>query len=158
MIIVGINAYHADAAAAIFVDGRLVAAIEEERFTRTKHWAGFPAQAIEFCLQAAGVRFRDVDHFAIGRDPGAKLFRKMAYLAADPFHNMRAVKDRMRNSIKVRSVADELSALSRLVPAHFKGRIHKIEHHRSHIASAFYASPFTEAACLSIDGSGDFST
>ena len=76
MVILGINAYHADASAAIFVDGKLVAAIEEERFRRVKHWAGFPQQAIEFCLQEAGIGFKEVDHWAIGRDPKAKFFKK----------------------------------------------------------------------------------
>jgi Predicted carbamoyl transferase, NodU family len=77
MTIIGINAYHADSSAAIFVDGKLVAAIEEERFKRVKHWAGFPQQSIEFCLQEAGISYTDVDHFVIGRDPGAKFFKKL---------------------------------------------------------------------------------
>ena len=75
MIIIGINAYHADSSAAIFVDGVLVAAIEEERFRRVKHWAGFPSLAIEFCVKEAGVSFEQVDYFAIGRDPKAKFWK-----------------------------------------------------------------------------------
>ena len=76
MIILGINAYHADSSAAIFVDGKMIAAIEEERFRRVKHWAGFPELAIAFCLKEAGVGFEQVDHFAIGRDPKAKIFQE----------------------------------------------------------------------------------
>ena len=80
MVILGLNAYHGDAAAAIVVDGRLVAAAEEERFTRVKHTAGFPAQAVRYCLEAAGVRLQDVDHIAIPRRRSARLLRK-AYFA-----------------------------------------------------------------------------
>jgi carbamoyltransferase len=158
MIIIGINAYHADASAAIFVDGVLVAAIEEERFTRIKHWAGFPKQSVLFCLEKAGVRFEQVDYFAIGRDPYAKLFNKMLYLARNPAGSFTTVKERLANSKKVASVEEELASISGLPAAGFKDRIKNIEHHRSHLASAFFASPFEEAACLSIDGSGDFST
>lgn len=158
MIIVGINAYHADSSAAIFVDGKTLAAIEEERFTRVKHWAGFPDLAIQFCLQEAGIGFNEVDHWAIGRDPKAKFFKKILYLAKNPTGSLAAIADRFKNSRKAASIEDELARLSGLSAEKFKNKIHNIEHHRSHIASAFFASPFEESACLSIDGSGDFST
>lgn len=158
MIIVGINAYHADSSAAIFIDGEMVAAIEEERFRRVKHWAGFPELAIRFCLKEAGVSISQVDYFAIGRDPGAKFLNKLLYLAAHPFGSFAAVKDRLSNSKKVASIEKELAQISGLTEADFAGKVQNIEHHRSHLASAFFASPFEEAACLSIDGSGDFST
>ena len=158
MVIIGINAYHADSSAAIFVDGKMIAAIEEERFRRVKHWAGFPTEAIAFCLQEAGVSYADVDYFAIGRDPKAKLFSKLKYLAANPSGSLTVIRDRLNNSKKVASIEKELSLLSALPEASFAGKVKNIEHHRSHLASAFFASPFEEAACLSIDGSGDFST
>ena len=158
MIIIGINAYHADASAAIFVDGKMIAAIEEERFTRIKHWAGFPKQAIEFCLAEAGVQYEDVNYYAIGRDPKAKILKKMAYLASDPLKVASVFKDRFANSRKVVSLEKELSQISGLPEEKFTGKVKNIEHHRSHIASAFFASPFDKAACLSLDGSGDFST
>ena len=158
MTILGINAYHADASAAIFVDGKLIAAIEEERFTRIKHWAGFPEKAIAFCLKEAGIGFKEVDHFAIGRDPKAKFFKKLLYLAKNPAGSFGAVINRIGNSRKVSSLEHELSALSGLPSHFFKNRINQIEHHRSHLASAFFASPFDKAACVSIDGSGDFTT
>jgi carbamoyltransferase len=158
MIIIGINAYHADASAAIFVNGVLVAAIEEERFTRVKHWAGFPRQALLFCLAEAGVSFEQVDFFAIGRDPAAKKWAKIKYLLANPSGSFAAVKDRWKNHKKVSSIEDELALVSGLDASVFKTKVKNIEHHRSHLASAFFASPFEEAACLSIDGSGDFST
>ena len=158
MIIIGINAYHADASAAIFVNGTLIAAIEEERFTRIKHWAGFPQKSILFCLQEAGVSFEQVNYFAIGRDPSAKMKNKIMYLAKNPLGSFAAIKDRWINRKKVNSIEDELALLSGLPSAVFAGKIKNIEHHRSHLASAFFASPYEEAACLSIDGSGDFST
>ncbi|CAN5339803.1 carbamoyltransferase [soil metagenome] len=158
MIIIGINAYHADASAAIFVNGQLIAAIEEERFTRIKHWAGFPALSIQFCLQEAGIGFEQVDYFAIGRDPKAKLFKKLLYLASNPSRSIGVIKDRLANSKKVASIETELAIISGLPVPVFAGKIRQVEHHRSHIASAFFASPFDEAACCSIDGSGDFTT
>jgi carbamoyltransferase len=158
MIILGINAYHADSSAAIFVNGRLVAAIEEERFKRIKHWAGFPQLAIEFCLKEAGIGYEQVDHFAIGRDPKAKFFKKLLYLASNPKGSFSVIKDRISNSRRVASLDKELAKISGLDPSVFKNKICQVEHHRSHLASAFFASPFNEAALLSIDGSGDFTT
>jgi len=158
MIILGINAYHADSSAAIFVDGKMIAAIEEERFRRVKHWAGFPELAIVFCLKEAGVSFEQVDAFAIGRDPKAKFLKKLLYLASNPSGSFKAINDRLKNSKKVASIDEELSRISGLDKAVFKGKVFNVEHHRSHLASAFFAYPYEEAACLSIDGSGDFST
>ena len=158
MIIIGINAYHADSSAAIFVNGKLVAAIEEERFRRVKHWAGFPKLAIEFCLKEAGIGYESVDFFAIGRDPKAKLFKKVIYLLRNPGGSLATITDRFRNSRKAASIENELAGLSGLTPEYFTPKIRQVEHHRSHIASAFFASSFEKAACLSIDGSGDFST
>ncbi len=158
MIILGINAYHADSSAAIFVNGKLVAAIEEERFKRVKHWAGFPHLAIEFCLKEAGITYEQVDHYAIGRDPKAKFFKKLLYLAANPKGSFSVIRDRLKNSRRVASLDKELAAISGLPATAFKNKICQVEHHRSHLASAFFASPFNEAALLSIDGSGDFTT
>src|SRR5262245_28724968 len=81
MIILGINAYHGDAAAAIVRDGKLIAAAEEERFNRIKHCAGFPTEAIRYCLQAAGVGIEAVDHIGISRDPSAHLHKKILFAA-----------------------------------------------------------------------------
>jgi len=159
MHILGINAYHADSSAAIFRDGKMIAATEEERFRRVKHWAGFPSMAIEFCLREAGITLAELDHIAIGRDPSAKLGKKLLFLAKNPGGGWRAVRDRLQNAKKVSSLEEEFAALDGSVdPKIIKGRIHQVEHHRSHLASAFFASPFEEAALLSIDGSGDFTT
>ncbi len=158
MIILGINAYHADSSAAILVNGKLVAAIEEERFTRVKHWAGFPKMAIQFCLKEAGISLNEVDHIAIGRDPKAKFFRKILFLLKNPGGSLSVIKDRLLNAKKVTSIEEEFSKIEKVDLYAIKNKIYQVEHHRSHLASAFFPSPFEEAALLSIDGSGDFTT
>ncbi len=158
MIILGINAYHADSSAAIFKDGQMIAATEEERFRRVKHWAGFPSMAIAFCLKEAGVSLEEVDHIAIGRDPKAKFLRKLLFFASRPFETVQHAIERFSNQQKVASLEQEFAKHFGISATALKQKIHQVEHHRSHLASAFFASPFEEAAVLSIDGSGDFST
>ncbi|HLY70255.1 MAG TPA: carbamoyltransferase C-terminal domain-containing protein [Puia sp.] len=159
MYILGLNAYHADSSAAIFKDGKLIAATEEERFRRIKHWAGFPSMSIAFCLREAGINLEQLDHIAIGRDPYAKLMKKMLFLLQNPSGSWNVIADRFSNSKKVASLENEFASLDNdAVTSVLKKKIHQIEHHRSHLASAFFASPFNEAALLSIDGSGDFTT
>ena len=159
MYILGLNAYHADSSAAIFKDGKMIAASEEERFRRQKHWAGFPSMAVQFCLKEAGISLSQVDHIAIGRDPSAKMNKKLLFLLKNPGGGWNAVLDRLKNARKVASLEEEFALLDNTIDkATIKSKIHQVEHHRSHLASAFFASPFEEAALLSIDGSGDFST
>jgi len=157
MIILGINAYHGDASAAILVDGELVAAVEEERFERVKHWAGFPKRAIEYCLAAAGARIEDVDHIAIGRDPRAHLLDKVIYVVKER-PSLKLIKDRAMNALRIRDPKAELARELGVDPGRLKARRHNVEHHRSHLASAFYASPFEDAAVVSVDGFGDFAS
>lgn len=159
MYILGLNAYHADSSAAIFKDGKMIAATEEERFRRQKHWAGFPSMAVEFCLKEAGISLSQVDHIAIGRDPSAKMNKKLLFLLKNPGGGFNAVLDRLKNAKKVASLEEEFVLLDKTVDKGvIKSKIHQVEHHRSHLASAFFASPFEESALLSIDGSGDFTT
>jgi carbamoyltransferase len=153
-IILGINAYHADAAACIVRDGKLVAAAEEERFRRIKHWAGFPSHAIAYCLQEAGLELRDVTHVAINRSARANLARKFAYVVTR-WPSPRLVIDKLRNRRRVASVAEQLGAIA---GRPFDGAIEHVEHHLAHLASAFYPSPFREAAVVSVDGFGDFAS
>jgi carbamoyltransferase len=158
MYILGLNAYHADSSAAIFKDGVMIAATEEERFTRVKHWAGFPEQAIRFCLREAGISLHEVAYITIGRDPKAKFMNKMNYLRKNPSLVFGAIR-RYRNSTEVSSLEKLFHKIDPSVDiSTLKEKIKNIEHHRSHLASAFFASPFEEAAVLSIDGSGDFTT
>jgi carbamoyltransferase len=154
-LVLGINAFHADAAAALILDGEILGAVEEERFRRIKHWAGFPSQAIAWCLADAGVRLEDVDHIAINSLPGAHRWRKVAYTLArrpDP----RFLWRRWRNKRERAGLAQQLaSAFPGSTP---KAQLHFVEHHRAHLASAFYASPFPRAAVISVDGFGDFAS
>jgi carbamoyltransferase len=155
MIILGLNAYHGDASACVVRDGILVAAAEEERFRRVKHWAGFPSEAIRYCLEEAGATLGDVAHVAVNSDPGANFLRKVSYtLLRRP--DIRFILDRVRNQAKRLSIEAELTA--ELPGAEFKGEVHRVEHHLAHLASCFLVSPFREATVASIDGSGDFSS
>ena len=155
MIVLGINAYHGDSSACIVVDGKLVAAIEEERIRRVKHWAGFPSEAIRFCLGFAGVKLSEVDHVAIGRDPSAHL-QKKALFALQERPSFGAIMGRLANMGKVRDLKATLAEALEEEPAALKARFHNVEHHRAHMASSFYLSPFDRADCLTIDGFGDF--
>jgi carbamoyltransferase len=154
--ILGINAYHGDAAAAITKDGRLIAAAEEERFNRFKHSAGFPAQAIKYCLEVAGLRLENLDHVGISRDPSAHLHKKILFTATRVVSQARQIKDRLGNAAKVRDLKDDLARVFGVSKKHLQARFHNVEHHRAHLASCFYVSPFERAALLSIDGFGDF--
>ena len=158
MYILGINAYHADSSAAIFKDGVMLAATEEERFRRIKHWAGFPSMAVEFCLKEAGINLSQVDHIAIGRNTKAKFFNKLLYVFKNP-GDLTGIIERRKNAQQITSLEDEFLKIdSSIDPTLLKKKIHYVEHHRAHLASTFFASPYKDSAILSIDGSGDFST
>jgi len=158
MYILGINAYHGDAAAAIIRDGKLIAAAEEERFNRFKHSAGFPVHAIRYCLEAAGIGPEELDHVGISRDPSAHLHKKILFaatrVASEGIFNQ--IKDRLGNAAKVRDLKDELARVFSVSKKVLRARFHNVEHHRAHLASCFFVSPFERAALLSIDGFGDF--
>jgi carbamoyltransferase len=204
MYILGLNAYHGDAAAALIKDGRIVAAVEEERFNRVKHSAGFPAQSIKYCLSAAGIGIEHVDHVGISRDPSAHLHKKVLVAAQRAAKGLvgskqaavgserhlavvasgssptareglesegalvevngnghdsgilRQVADRLRNAARVRNLKDELAKALGVSKTKLRARFHNIEHHRAHLASSFFVSPFDRAALLSLDGFGDF--
>jgi len=157
MIILGVNAYHGDSSACIFKNGELVVAIEEERLRRVKHWAGFPSESIKFCLKECGVSIKDIDHVTISRDPSANIYKKITHSFKHAV-SFKVLKDRLKNTRKVSSIKQELSDIFSIDEAEIKAEIHNIEHHRSHMASAFFASPFEESAILSIDGFGDFTS
>jgi carbamoyltransferase len=200
MFILGINAYHGDAAAALIKDGRIVAAVEEERFNRVKHSAGFPLKSIEYCLREAGIGIEEVEHVGISRDPSVHLHKKVLAAAqraakqivgsqyrlservgptgkfvkdapanadrmsAHPASNgnghatgiFQQVADRLRNAARVRDLRVELAKALNVSPSDIRATFHNIEHHRAHLASSFFVSPFERAALLSLDGFGDF--
>jgi predicted NodU family carbamoyl transferase len=226
MLILGLNAYHGDAAAAIIRDGVLIAAVEEERFNRIKHCAGFPAEAVRYCLRTAGVRIEEVEHIGISRDPSAHLHKKVLFAAGRAARQLaggrgqkavgsrqesgegdlgvgvvgeeeaggtpavpvaeavtvplngggngerngegnskgvekgagifRQIKDRLGNAAKVRDLKEDLARALGVSTKSLRAKFHNIEHHRAHLASSFFVSPFERAALLSIDGFGDF--
>ncbi|MDE2579971.1 MAG: carbamoyltransferase [Hyphomicrobiales bacterium] len=155
VIVLGLNAFHGDASACILRDGVLIAAAEEERFRRIKHWAGFPAQATGYCLEEAGVRLADVDHVAVNSDPRANFGRKVIY-AALKRPDIKLAFDRLKNQRKRISIERELT--DAFPGQTFDGAVHRVEHHLAHLASAFLVSPFDRAAVVSVDGFGDFSS
>jgi carbamoyltransferase len=225
MYILGLNAYHGDAAAALIKDGQLVAAAEEERFNRIKHCAGFPTKAIQYCLRAAGIDIEQVEHVGISRDPSAHLHKKVLAAArravgsgqwavgrrkavsskqkaegielnsvgvvdedADLASALsfgggsavldgleirqtkgaagngnghgpgwaRQLADRLRNAARVRDLKAELAKALDVPAVRLRAQFHNLEHHRAHLASSFFVSPFERAALLSVDGFGDF--
>ena len=155
MLILGLNAYHGDSAACLMRDGHIVASAEEERFRRIKHWAGFPAQAISYCLHEARVSIGDVAVVAVNSDPRASFLKKVGF-ALRYCPPMSMIADRVGNQAKRLSVAEELA--SAFPQSAFRGRVQRVEHHLAHLASAFLVSPFVDAAIASIDGFGDFSS
>lgn len=155
MLILGLNAYHGDVAAAILRDGELVAAVEEERFRRIKHYAGFPREAIRSCLAIAGAEPRDIDAFAVSRDPKAHLWRKGLF-ALKHRPNLSLVRDRAANAMSVRHLSNACAEALGLDERHVAARMNYVEHHAAHLASSFFASPFEDAAVCAIDGFGDF--
>ncbi len=157
MNILGINAYHGDSAAAIIVDGEVVNAIEEERINRIKHWAGFPSESIRWCLKDAGLSIEDIDYITIGRNPSAHLVKKMLG-SLKRIINPQFVANRLINLKKALSLKDEISRATGVDKKRIKAKIRYIEHHRSHLASAFFSSPYDKSAIISIDGFGDFSS
>jgi carbamoyltransferase len=155
MIILGLNAFHGDSAAALVRDGVILAAAEEERFRRIKHWAGFPSNAIAYCLGEAGLTLADVQHVALNQDSRTNLLRKLAYVATQrPNRNL--IIHRLKNRRERQSIPNLLAV--NFPGERFNGQVHQIEHHLAHLSSAFHVSPFQEAVVASIDGFGDFSS
>jgi carbamoyltransferase len=154
MNILGINAYHGNASAAMVCDGQLIAAVEEERFNRVKYAAGFPVQAIRHCLQEAGLTLSDIDHVAIPRNPYARLFTKLIYSLRMPAF----ARQRAKVLATFTGIPEALAAAFDTDPRQLKAKFHRIEHHQAHLASSFFVSPFERAALLSADGLGDFAS
>lgn len=154
-VIVGINAYHSDSSACLVVDGKLVAAAEEERFRRIKHWAGFPSEAIRYCLDEGGLCLGDVEYVAINQNASANIWRKIAYMVMRR-PNLSMVLSRIKNKRERAGVAEELA---RAFPNEsFRAEVRHVEHHLAHLASAHLVSPFEDSVVVSVDGFGDFAS
>lgn len=157
MYILGLNAFHGDSSACILKDGEVIVALEEERIRRIKHWAGFPTEAIKYCLKDAGITIRDIDYVTISRDPSANVVKKIKHTLKNKV-SLSAIFDRYTNLKKVKSVKAMLAEELAVPEKDIKAVVHNIEHHRSHLGSSFFASPFEKSALLSIDGFGDFTS
>jgi carbamoyltransferase len=155
MLILGLNMFHADASAAIVQDGKVLFAIAEERLNRVKHYAGFPALAIQACLAAAGAKITDIDHVAVGQDSDANLAEKVRYAIATPAKLLNFIRLRQRKQ-EMRDVRTLIAKALECDPDLLRFDEHRLEHHIAHIASAYYCSPWEQAAGFSYDGSGDF--
>ena len=157
MNILGINAYHGDASAALVIDGQLVAAVEEERFNRIKHWAGFPGESIRWCLEKGGITASELDHIAISFNPRANLSRRLRFVAANR-PSMRAIIDRLKRQGKTVALEQQFADEVGMKRDEVKAKFHRVEHHQTHVAAGFLISPYEESAVLSIDGMGDFTS
>ena len=155
MLILGLNMFHADASAAIVLDGEVKFAIAEERLNRRKHFGGFPALAVKACLDAVGAKISDVEHVAVGQDSDANLTKKVQYALANPAKILNFIRLRQRKEA-MRDVRSLLGKALDVDSAQLRFREHHLEHHIAHIASAYYCSPWDKAAGFSYDGSGDF--
>lgn len=157
MIVLGLNMFHGDASAAVLVDGVVVAAAEEERFSRHKHQAGFPTLATRWCLEQVGATPADVDHVAASRDPLANLGARARWMLRHP-PTPRSLMQRGGSARQVLGLKQAFAAAVGEDPRRLRSRFHRVEHHRAHLASAWFCSPYEDAACLSVDGMGDFTS
>ena len=155
MYILGLNAYHGDSSACLIKDGELIAAAEEERFKRIKHWAGFPSEAIRYCLEETGIGIEDLDYIAVNRNPRANLYRKIIFtLSKRPKFSL--IKSRLSNAWRINDIKDTISRKFQISKDRIKAKVYNVEHHRAHLASSFLCSPFDDACLISLDGFGDF--
>ena len=155
MFVLGINAWHGDSSAAIVKDGVLIAAIEEERLRRIKHWAGLPTEAIKFCLKEAGIKLGEVGHITINLNPRVNRAKRLAFLLRNR-PDWRLIAERLRKRGKAQNLQQALAvAFPETV---IDAQIHHVEHHLAHIASSYLCSPFKDAVNLSVDGFGDFAS
>ena len=170
MRILGVSAFYHDSAAALVVDGGIVAAAQEERFTRKKHDSGFPAEAVRYCLEEGGLTLADIDHVAFYDKPFLKFERLLeTYLAFAPkgFKSFRTampvwMKEKLFQKRLLRQELEKVAEVTdpgaRIKGRDLESRLLFAEHHQSHAASAFFPSPFEEAAVLTIDGVGEWAT
>ena len=155
MLILGINAYHGDSSACLVDDGRLVCAIEEERIRRIKHWAGLPIESIKWCMEYAGLGINDIDHMAVSRNPSAHLHKKILRVVKNT-PKLGFLRNRLQNASKIKDIKTSIAEGLGIHPSRIKARVHNVEHHRAHLASTYFVSPFDKALCVSVDGFGDF--
>ncbi len=155
LAILGLNAYHGDSSACLVISGKIQAAAEEERFLRAKHWAGFPEQAIRYCLSEARMKLSDIDVIAVNRDPSANILRKVLFsVARRPGYAF--IRDRLKNAARIGDIGRDFESAFPEEMKSFHGKIRNVQHHVAHLASAYYLSGYDQAAVCSVDGFGDF--
>ena len=152
-VIIGLNAFHGDSSACLMIDGKIVSAVEEERFRRIKHWAGFPAQSMSWCLKSNHLSIKDVDVIAVNSDPKANLRQKLGF-SLSSFYGAKEAFDRLKKSSNKKSI--EQYVAEEFGVDDFRGEVKHVEHHHAHLASSHFASPFEESMTVSVDGLGDF--
>ncbi len=158
-LILGLNAFHPDAAACALRDGKLVAAVAEERLDpRVKHAAGFPGRAIKAVLDMAGASLSDVDYLAIGNNPNANLGAKLTHVLHRPFGSGREITTHFRRRASRRTLRQLAAHACGASESDCRFRVMRVEHHLAHLASAYFASSFDRAAGFSYDGSGDLTS
>ncbi|MFQ5713793.1 MAG: carbamoyltransferase [Candidatus Scalinduaceae bacterium] len=155
MYILGLNTYHGDSSACILKNGELVTAVEEERFRRIKHWAGFPSEAIRYCLKEVKIGVKDLDHIAVNRNPTSNILKK-AIFSFCKNNSFNLVKDRLKNAHRVKGIKSKLAEQFKMDSSKLKAKLYHVEHHVAHLSSTFFVSPFDKAAVVSMDGFGDF--
>lgn len=156
--ILGLNSFHADASAVLLRDGELVAAVAEERLNRVKHFAGFPALAVKEVLDIAGIGIGDVDHIGINKDSRANLLKKFLFAVTNLGRIAKMARQRLEYRAKVKDTPNLLCSALGVPRDQLRAKVHNIEHHLCHVASAFLVSGFDRAAVMSIDGFGDFAS
>ena len=150
-IILGLNAFHADSSAAITIDNEIIAAAEEERFNRKKHWSGFPLESIKFCLEKSNIKFKDITDVAINSNQFSNINQKIFYSLINlKFENLSKFIKRNKKKFLIQNIIDYNFGKKN------NYKFHRIDHHLAHLASAFYPSGYGKALGLSIDGMGDF--
>ncbi|MFK7768493.1 MAG: carbamoyltransferase [Mariniblastus sp.] len=155
-VILGISAFYHDSAAALLIDGVMVAAAQEERFSRKKHDESFPTQAIAYCLTESGLQIEDIDHVAFYEKPFLKFERILETQLAVAPRGLKSFLTAMPIWLKSKLYLSR--AIRKGLENRYKKRIVFPEHHESHAASAFFASPFDDAAILTVDGVGEWAT
>ena len=136
-------------------NGKVISAVEEERFRRIKHWAGFPSESIQYCLDQAGISLSDVDYLAINQNSRISLLKKIAYTLL----NKPDIKLLIKKFKTKRDRDDVEEHLRKSFPGQvFRGKVYPVEHHLAHLSSAFHVSPFNDAVAVSVDGFGDFAS
>jgi carbamoyltransferase len=154
--ILGLNTYHADSGAALLRDGELVAAVAEERLNRVKHFAGFPALAIKEVLDIAGIGLAEVGHIGINKDSRANLLAKLGFALTHLGRISGMARQRLEYRAKAQRAPQLICTALGMPPTELRAKLHNVEHHLCHAASAFLVSGFDRAAILSVDGFGDF--